>query len=84
MREPFRGYWQTSDYGYWDDVEGVPIRRALGEMQVKSEIARPGVYETISPNASYTIAGAAWSGESEVTEIAVSTDGGKTWSPAEL
>ena len=41
VREPFRGYWQTSDYGYWDDVEGVPIRRALGEMQVKSEIARP-------------------------------------------
>jgi DMSO/TMAO reductase YedYZ molybdopterin-dependent catalytic subunit len=65
VREPFRGYWQTSDYGYWDDVEGVPIRRALGEMQVKSEIARPGVYETISPNASYTIAGAAWSGESD-------------------
>jgi DMSO/TMAO reductase YedYZ molybdopterin-dependent catalytic subunit len=84
VREPFCGYWQTSDYGYWDDVEGVPIRRALGEMQVKSEIARPGVYETISPNASYTIAGAAWSGEPEVTEIAVSTDGGKTWSPAEF
>ena len=41
VREPFRGYWQTSDYGYWADVEGVPNRRALGEMQVKSEIARP-------------------------------------------
>src|ERR1700674_1203491 len=36
VRERFQGYWQTSDYGYWDDVEGVPIRRALGEMQVKS------------------------------------------------
>src|SRR6266478_203154 len=69
VREPFRGYWQTSDYGYWDDVEGVPIRRALGEMQVKSEIARPGVYETLSPNAWYTISGAALSGECEVTEI---------------
>ena len=21
VREPFRGYWQTSDYGYWDYVE---------------------------------------------------------------
>jgi DMSO/TMAO reductase YedYZ molybdopterin-dependent catalytic subunit len=84
VREPFRGYWQTSDYGYWDDAEGAPIRRALGEMQVKSEIARPGVYETIPPNAPYTIAGAAWSGESEVVEVAVSTDGGETWSPAEL
>jgi DMSO/TMAO reductase YedYZ molybdopterin-dependent catalytic subunit len=82
--EPFRGYWQTSDYGYWDDVDGAPVRRALGEMQVKSEIARPGVYETISPNVSYTISGAAWSGESEITEVAVSTDGGKNWSLAEL
>ena len=45
----------------------MPIQRALGEIQVKSEICAPGVYETISPNASYTITGAAWSGESEVT-----------------
>ena len=22
--EPFQGYWQTSDYGYWDDSEGIP------------------------------------------------------------
>jgi DMSO/TMAO reductase YedYZ molybdopterin-dependent catalytic subunit len=84
VREPLRGYWQTSDYGYWDGVDGVPVRRPLGEMHVKSEIARPGVYETIPPNVLYTISGAAWSGESEVTEVAVSTDGGKTWSTAEF
>src|SRR5258708_6779376 len=48
------------DYGNWDDVDGQPVRRALGEMQVKSEIARPGVYETLAANTSYTIAGAAW------------------------
>src|SRR5947209_3967687 len=36
VREPFRGYWQTSDYGYWGDLEGQPIRCALGEIQVKS------------------------------------------------
>src|SRR5437773_7720461 len=29
VREPFRGYWQTSDYGYWDDLAGEPVRRAL-------------------------------------------------------
>src|SRR6266849_4744013 len=31
VREPFRGYWQTSDYGYWGDLDGKPVRRALGE-----------------------------------------------------
>ena len=84
VREPFRGYWQTSDYGYWDDFEGQPVRRALGEIQVKSEIARPGVYETLAPNTPYVITGAAWSGETEVTEVAVSTDGGETWAQAEF
>jgi DMSO/TMAO reductase YedYZ molybdopterin-dependent catalytic subunit len=84
VREPFRGYWQTSDYGYWADGDGQPVRRALGVMQVKSQIARPCVYETLAPNTSYTIVGAAWSGESGVTEVAVSTDGGKIWSPAEF
>src|SRR6267143_3157093 len=84
VREPFRGYWQTSDYGYWDDVDGKPVRRPLGELKLKSEIARPRVYETLAPNQIYTVSGAAWDGGTEVTEIAVSTDGGRTWTPAEF
>jgi DMSO/TMAO reductase YedYZ molybdopterin-dependent catalytic subunit len=84
VREPFRGYWQTSDYGYWDDLDGKPVRRALGEMKLKSEIARPRVYETLAPNQACTVFGVAWAGETEVTEIAVSTDGGQTWAEAEF
>jgi DMSO/TMAO reductase YedYZ molybdopterin-dependent catalytic subunit len=83
-REPFRGYWQTSDYGYWDHLDGNPVRRALGEMKLKSEIFRPRVYETLVPNQVYTISGAAWAGETEVTGVTVSTDGGQTWAEAEL
>src|SRR5258707_11548607 len=82
VREPFHGYWQTSDYAYWAGMEGKPVRRALGEMQLKSQIARPRVYETLAPNRIYTISGAAWAGETDVTEIAVSTDGGRTWTQA--
>jgi len=84
VREPFHGYWQTSDYGYWDRLDGKPVRRALGEIKVKSEIARPSVHETLAPNQVYTISGAAWAGETEVTEIAVSTDGGHTWAEAQF
>jgi len=84
VREPFRGYWQTSDYAYWDHLDGKPVRRALGQMKVKSEISRPSVYEILGANQVYTISGAAWAGETEVTEIAVSTDGGQTWSEAQF
>jgi DMSO/TMAO reductase YedYZ molybdopterin-dependent catalytic subunit len=84
VREPFRGYWQTSDYGYWDNLDGKPVRRALGEIQLKSEITRPRVYETLAPNQRYTVFGVAWAGETEVTGISVSTDGGQTWAEAEF
>jgi DMSO/TMAO reductase YedYZ molybdopterin-dependent catalytic subunit len=82
--EPFHGYWQTSDYAYWASMNGKPVRRALGEMQIKSEIARPRVYETLVPNRSYTVFGAAWAGETDVAEIALSTDAGRTWAEAEF
>jgi DMSO/TMAO reductase YedYZ molybdopterin-dependent catalytic subunit len=82
VREPFQGYWQTSDYGYWDYLDGRPVRRALAEMKLKSAIARPRVYGTLSPDRLYTVFGAAWAGETDVTEIAVSTDGGHTWAKA--
>src|SRR5882757_8294702 len=84
VREPFQGYWQTSDYAYWDYVDGKPVRRALREMKLKSEIFRPTVYETLAPNLAYTVFGAAWAGESEVTDISVSTDGGQNWAQAEF
>lgn len=84
VRRPFPGYWQTADYGYWDDWDGKPVRYALGQMQVKSEISRPHVYEIIQPNQAYTVLGAAWAGETEVTGVAVSSDGGQTWAEADF
>jgi DMSO/TMAO reductase YedYZ molybdopterin-dependent catalytic subunit len=84
VRERFLGYWQTTDYAYWGSMDGKPVRRALGEMQLKSEIARPRVYETLPANRIYTVFGAAWAGETDVIEIAVSTDGGQTWAGAEF
>jgi DMSO/TMAO reductase YedYZ molybdopterin-dependent catalytic subunit len=82
VQEPFRGYWQTSDYAYWDHLDGMPVRRALGEIQLKSQINRPRVYETLPPNQPCTIFGIAWAGETVATGISVSTDGGHTWSDA--
>ena len=42
VTEPSKDCWQTSDYGYWAyDENDNPMRLALGQMAVKSAIARP-------------------------------------------
>jgi hypothetical protein len=51
-------------------------------MLIKSEIFRPRVYETVPANQVYRVSGAAWTGDSEVTEVTLSTDGGRTWNKA--
>lgn len=84
LTEPFTGYWQTSDYAYWDDLAGKPIRRALGEMKLKSQITHPAVYETLAPHQVCVISGFAWTGEAEVEAVEVSTDAGKTWAAAQF
>jgi DMSO/TMAO reductase YedYZ molybdopterin-dependent catalytic subunit len=84
VRKPFQGYWQTSDYAFWDYLDGTPVRRALGEIKLKCEIARPRVYETLTAKQVCTVFGTAWAGETEVIEVAVSTDGGQSWAKAEF
>jgi DMSO/TMAO reductase YedYZ molybdopterin-dependent catalytic subunit len=82
VREPFRGYWQTSDYAYWDELEGNPVRRALGAAALKSAIARPRMGEFVPAGQSYRVYGAAWCGELAVEQVEVSTDDGATWQAA--
>jgi DMSO/TMAO reductase YedYZ molybdopterin-dependent catalytic subunit len=84
LEEPFQGYWQTSDYGYWDYIDGKPVRRPLSEIALKSQIARPSMYEVIPASSDYLVTGAAWCGNTDVSEIEVSTNGGRHWAAAEF
>jgi hypothetical protein len=52
--QPFQGYWQAIDYGYWDDSAGTPVHLPLSEMKLKSQIARPRVYGRLEPRRPYT------------------------------
>lgn len=82
---PFRGYWQTLDYTYWETRNGLPIELLpVSEIEVKAEIARPGLHEVLPADSVYRMHGAAWTGESEIAKVEVSTDAGKTWSAAQL
>ena len=81
----FRGYFQTSDYTFWEQREELPIQLLpVSEIEVKAQIARPVLHEVIPADSIYRVHGAAWSGESEVVKVEVSTDGGANWGEARL
>jgi DMSO/TMAO reductase YedYZ molybdopterin-dependent catalytic subunit len=81
---PFQGYFQTTDYAYWKDAETRnPERVPLGEMSLKSQIARPQMEEVITAGSRYRVLGAAWSA-CNVDCVEFSDDDGETWHPAQF
>src|SRR5882762_2751892 len=82
LEEQFQGYWQTTDYAYWDEVDGIPVRRPLSELKLKSEIARPRTLEVVPKGQLYEVYGAAWGGVADVVTVELTTDGGLTWAAA--
>jgi len=81
---PFHGYFQSLDYTIFERRDGMPTLTPITEMQVKAAIARPAFQEVVSAKSTYRVHGAAWTGDSEVVKVEVSTDAGQTWSMARL
>lgn len=79
--EPFMTRWETSKYT--DPLPGGKIRQFSFEMDAKSIITTPAYPEQLTPGWR-AIRGLAWSGRGRITRVDVSTDGGKTWTEAEL
>ena len=84
---PFVGYQNTTGYRLrqTEDEEGVPLDR----MQPRSLLAPPGIPEFMTRDrlvaaGEVPLEGRAWSGLAPVEAVEVSTDGGETWSRAEL
>jgi DMSO/TMAO reductase YedYZ molybdopterin-dependent catalytic subunit len=83
----FDGFWMKTAYRHppqhvapgtaVEPKDMVPVT----DLNVKSVIARPG--EWAAPGL-VAVQGMAWSNASPITKVDVSTDGGKTWSPAKL
>jgi sulfane dehydrogenase subunit SoxC len=85
--EPFAGYQNRQGYRIrqTEEDEGVPLDR----MQPRSLMVPPGIPEFLSRDRTVDagevlLEGRAWSGLVPVASVEVSTDGGSTWSPAEL
>ena len=82
LDEPFTGHFQTERYVYLDDpaiTDGTPVRA----LRVRALIAEPADSATLQAG-EHVIRGLAWSGETRVTSVDVSTDRGASWQPARL
>ena len=82
--EPFNGYYQSIDYTYWEQRDGMPTLVPLAEMRVKAQIARPHMGEVVPAGLEYRVHGAAWAGEDDLAKVEFSDDEGTTWESATL
>ena len=81
ITRPFDGYYNANNYVMYTP-EGEPIQ-PVREMPVKSLIAKPADGSAVAAGPQ-RIAGFAWSGYGGITKVDVSTDGGATWTEAEI
>jgi len=64
------------DYAYWRRRGDIGELTPVAEMQIKAEIAKPAQGETVPVNSNVRVHGAAWTSDSEIAKVEVSTDGG--------
>lgn len=81
--QAFKGYYQTVKYTYQRRTSNGLETVVIGPMRVKSEIIRPRANETLGVGTN-RIFGVAWAGEEPLASVELSTDGGRTWNPAQL
>jgi DMSO/TMAO reductase YedYZ molybdopterin-dependent catalytic subunit len=81
---PFHSFYQSIDYSYFERRDGLPAVVPITELDVKAEIAQPVANAQVPANKDYRMHGAAWTGESEVVKVEVSTDSGQSWTAAKL
>lgn len=79
---PYNGYYQTLDYAYWSEIDGLAKLTPLSNMQLKAEIAYPPTDAILPAATNIRIFGAAWGGD--VAKVEVSVDGGMEWTVARL
>ena len=79
----FQGLYQKDRYYSNNGPDGEASRVYHTRLKVKSMVTNPLPGEII-PAGGYVLAGAAWTGDSKITKVDVSTDGGQTWAPADI
>jgi sulfane dehydrogenase subunit SoxC len=74
--------WETSKYT--DLMPDGTARQFTFDMEAKSLITRPSGGDVLPGAGVYELTGLAWSGHGAITRVEVTTDGGRSWTAAEL
>jgi sulfane dehydrogenase subunit SoxC len=82
MDQPAMTRWETSKYT--DLMADGSARQFTFDMDAKSLITRPSGGQTLPGPGVYEMTGLAWSGRGAIARVEVTTDGGTTWTKAEL
>ncbi len=81
VTRPFEGRFQTDRYMY---VEQGRVLGPVTRMRVRSLILEPSPDAPLPSHGPLDVSGIAWSGAAPVNRVEVSTDGGRSWSDAEV
>ena len=93
LTKPQGGYWMAKAYrvplgtfSFTDRfiTQETDKNTPITEMVVNSLITSPGEGQAVAVGKSVDVRGIAWDGGHGITEVDVSTDGGKNWRPAVL
>jgi DMSO/TMAO reductase YedYZ molybdopterin-dependent catalytic subunit len=93
LAQPFQGFWMKSAYripkGKFPVVDRfltqeTDVNTPITEMVVNSLITSPRPGQRVAPGRRLEVKGIAWDGGYGIRLVEVSTDGGRSWRPAEL
>ena len=82
MNQPAMSREETSKYT--DLMPDGTARQFTFDLEAKSIITRPSAGETLRGPGLYELTGLAWTGRGTITRVEITTDGGATWTDAEL
>jgi sulfane dehydrogenase subunit SoxC len=82
MDQPAMTREETSKYT--DLMPDGTARQFTFDMEPKSLVTRPSGGDTLAGAGTYEVTGIAWTGRGTIARVEITTDGGATWTPAEL
>jgi DMSO/TMAO reductase YedYZ molybdopterin-dependent catalytic subunit len=83
LEAPFEGFFMDKVYRVFQKGQDPRSGEVVTRLRLKSIITQPAPGETLAPGV-LTVLGAAYAGEDGIGAVEVSTDGGRTWQPAEF